>query len=308
MDSTVTFLCTVHKKPLVPVADGYFCPECRLTYAEYALHGTSTRLVNFKFLQPDTAMHCTCNRDGVKNCDIVLNDLVRVTEPRSSTDLSGIAEIYFRDKVDFSGKKILDLGCAEGIFGRYFSEKGMCYGLDACCGRLFQNPRDNALSRGYQKIILAEGSNIPVADESFDIVFAGEIIEHIIECRLFLREIRRVLAPGGIIALTTPNLVSLANRLSMLIGDGRGYVLNQLFKRLLGKKVNYFDNYCGIRYPENMLHVRFFTFKSLELLVTQERFRPFRQVGRDPVLAPKGRCRFPRNYCDQIVLCAEKTS
>jgi 2-polyprenyl-3-methyl-5-hydroxy-6-metoxy-1,4-benzoquinol methylase len=45
------------------------------------------------------------------------------------------------------------------------------------------------------------------ADESsFDVVFAGEIIEHIYDDRRFLEQIHRVLRPGGVVALTTPNL------------------------------------------------------------------------------------------------------
>jgi SAM-dependent methyltransferase len=53
---------------------------------------------------------------------------------------------------------------------------------------------------------------------SFDVVFGGEVIEHIHDDRRFLREIHRVLVPGGVLALTTPNLFFLVNRIVMPFG------------------------------------------------------------------------------------------
>jgi SAM-dependent methyltransferase len=53
---------------------------------------------------------------------------------------------------------------------------------------------------------------------AFDVVFAGEIIEHIHDDRRFLERIRAILAPGGVLALTTPNLFFLANRIVMPFG------------------------------------------------------------------------------------------
>jgi len=55
-------------------------------------------------------------------------------------------------------------------------------------------------------------------DASFDVVFAGEVIEHMYDDGRFLREIHRVLKPDGIVALTTPNLFFLVNRLVMPFG------------------------------------------------------------------------------------------
>lgn len=53
---------------------------------------------------------------------------------------------------------------------------------------------------------------------TFDVVFAGEIIEHIFDDRQFVEHVRDVLAPGGIFALTTPNLFFLVNRVVMPLG------------------------------------------------------------------------------------------
>jgi SAM-dependent methyltransferase len=60
--------------------------------------------------------------------------------------------------------------------------------------------------------------HIPLADQSVDGVVAGEILEHVSRSRLFLREIARVLRPGGWLVLSVPNIVSLKYRLSFLLG------------------------------------------------------------------------------------------
>jgi SAM-dependent methyltransferase len=46
---------------------------------------------------------------------------------------------------------------------------------------------------------------LPFADAQFDSVVTFQVIEHIADDRLFLAEARRVLKPGGVLLLTTPN-------------------------------------------------------------------------------------------------------
>ncbi len=57
-----------------------------------------------------------------------------------------------------------------------------------------------------------------LSDNEFDIIFAGEIIEHLVETDSFLVNIHRIVKPGGQLILTTPNLASLGRRLLLLVG------------------------------------------------------------------------------------------
>lgn len=57
---------------------------------------------------------------------------------------------------------------------------------------------------------------LPYADASFDLVTCTEVIEHLDHFRLALREIHRVLRPGGVCILTTPNVLNLRSRLRYL--------------------------------------------------------------------------------------------
>ena len=60
---------------------------------------------------------------------------------------------------------------------------------------------------GAENIRFAQASctAIPTAAETFDLIAAFEIIEHLSDWRAFLREARRVLAPGGLFLVSTPN-------------------------------------------------------------------------------------------------------
>lgn len=51
-------------------------------------------------------------------------------------------------------------------------------------------------------------SPLPLPDNFFDVIYGAEVIEHIdlAEARLFLREAQRILKPGGVMRLTTPDL------------------------------------------------------------------------------------------------------
>ena len=58
---------------------------------------------------------------------------------------------------------------------------------------------------------------LPIADDSFDVVAALEVIEHLENSYALLREISRILKPGGHAVVSTPNESNLAARLSYLL-------------------------------------------------------------------------------------------
>jgi len=56
-----------------------------------------------------------------------------------------------------------------------------------------------------------DAANLPFEDSAFDAVYAGEIIEHLPDPRAGLTEWLRVLKPGGVFIMSTPNLHRLMN-------------------------------------------------------------------------------------------------
>jgi ubiquinone/menaquinone biosynthesis C-methylase UbiE len=66
---------------------------------------------------------------------------------------------------------------------------------------------------------------LPFKDNSFDVVWASEVIEHVADTARWLSEVRRVLAPSGRLLVTTPSHGRLRVRASWdraVLGAARG--------------------------------------------------------------------------------------
>lgn len=61
------------------------------------------------------------------------------------------------------------------------------------------------LSSRNLKVVQGIAEKMPFADASFDVVISEEVLEHIKNQKQVIKEIYRVLKPGGIVILTTPN-------------------------------------------------------------------------------------------------------
>src|SRR5712692_3149384 len=89
--------------------------------------------------------------------------------------------------------KLLDVGYSEGGFADYLLKKGWdCTGLDL-----------NAHSHPRVKTIECDlNEGFPVESNTYDLVTAGEVIEHMLDERAFLVECHRVLKKGGTLVVT----------------------------------------------------------------------------------------------------------
>lgn len=107
--------------------------------------------------------------------------------------------------IDFTGKRVLDVGCGTGGMAEVLRDSGARYvGMDYHRHVLELAPRCSG--RDY---VQASGVDLPFGEEGFDYVTAFDVIEHLVGGYpwqvQFLRELRRVLRPLGMILLTTPN-------------------------------------------------------------------------------------------------------
>ena len=115
----------------------------------------------------------------------------------------------------------LDLGCGarllspwsqhdeKNLTGRYNCMIGMDYDM----GSLKRNNSIPGLVRG-------DISSLPFADDSFDVVTANMVLEHLKEPDVQLAEIRRILKPGGLLIFATPNARGYITTISKLFPDG----------------------------------------------------------------------------------------
>lgn len=105
--------------------------------------------------------------------------------------------------------RALDLAAGQGPLSYALSRRGFEVTATEIHPAQFRAPNVPCL-----KLNLNERT--PFEDQSFDVVLAVEILEHLEAPRAFLREIFRILKPGGLCVVTTPNLSSLPSRLFFL--------------------------------------------------------------------------------------------
>lgn len=106
----------------------------------------------------------------------------------------------------------LDIGSGSGELIRRLKETRSGITSSACdyTGSLMQLPNQKV------DIVDLNVNQLPYQENSFDVVTATEVIEHLENPRLFLRDINRVLKPGGLCVLSTPNVLNLNSRLRYL--------------------------------------------------------------------------------------------
>lgn len=117
----------------------------------------------------------------------------------------------------FKGENLLDIGCGDGTFGGIIKKRlklKKVYGIDIA---------KQAVSEARRKGILAycldvDTQSLPFKKQSINVVYCGELIEHLFDPDHLLEEIYRVLKKEGFLILTTPNLASWYNRLLLLFG------------------------------------------------------------------------------------------
>jgi 2-polyprenyl-6-hydroxyphenyl methylase / 3-demethylubiquinone-9 3-methyltransferase len=108
---------------------------------------------------------------------------------------------FLLDRVT-AGEDVLDVGCAEGRFTTELQRAGArVVGIDVAAEPL---RRARALHPELDVRLLADAGPWPLADASFDVVWAGEVLEHVLDTAAWLSEVRRVLRSGGSLMVSTP--------------------------------------------------------------------------------------------------------
>jgi SAM-dependent methyltransferase len=139
----------------------------------------------------------------------------------------------------------LDIGCGDGRLSRLLDADALTLAdvSDVALGRAARRlPRARAVA-------VAPDVPLPLPDNAFDLVLCVETIEHVRDLQLLLSEARRVLRPGGRLAISTPA----HSRLTGLDVLARGFAR---------------------RFPALSPHLRFLTRRSLWRLLDELGFDP----------------------------------
>lgn len=145
-----------------------------------------------------------------------------------STPWHQLVRSAFDHSRDLTGRRVLEIGCGRGGFSCWMAKQPAppreIVAADFSPAAVAKG-RDYAATEGITGVIwkVADIQAIDAPDASFDTVVSCETIEHVPDPALAVRELARVLRPGGRLFLTTPNYLGVT-------GLYRGYM------RLTGRR------------------------------------------------------------------------
>ncbi|MBL8250142.1 MAG: class I SAM-dependent methyltransferase [Candidatus Competibacter sp.] len=171
------------------------------------------------------------------------------------------------------GSQVLDLGAGPGVLGRYLTEQRQCAvdGIEANAAAIRE------AARGYRYLRCADLEQIELAEYfvggRYDYIVCADVLEHLRRPEELLVQLRGLLAPGGQLLLSVPNVAYAGLIAELLAGD--------------------------FRYrPEGLLdetHLRFFTWRSLLRLLEAAGLRA---TAVDAVLLDPRDSEFAERYLD----------
>jgi ubiquinone/menaquinone biosynthesis C-methylase UbiE len=100
---------------------------------------------------------------------------------------------------EFKGKRLLEVGCGMGTDLLQFARGGaLCTGVDLTPRSVEISSLHFGLYDLRADFVLGDGERLPFADESFDVVYSNGVLHHTPNTAQAVREVHRVLRPGGL--------------------------------------------------------------------------------------------------------------
>jgi 2-polyprenyl-3-methyl-5-hydroxy-6-metoxy-1,4-benzoquinol methylase len=113
------------------------------------------------------------------------------------------------------GKRVLDLGCRDGMLTQEYVFGNEVIGVD-----IDKKALELIKKRlGIETLWLDLNKEWPFEPESFDVIVACEILEHLFFMEPFLEKVQQTLKKGGLFIGSVPNAFRVRNRLKFLMGN-----------------------------------------------------------------------------------------
>ncbi len=151
-------------------------------------------------------------------------------------------------------RTVLDVGCGAGENARLISALG------AAVDGVTLSEGEAAIARSHLRAVHLhnlEGGLPPEMTGTYDAVTASHVLEHLCFPEALLRDVRARLAPGGVLIVAIPNMLTIKYRLRLLLG------------RIEYEAKGIMDN----------THFRWYTFRSFQELLTAHGFQVVEAYG-----------------------------
>ena len=175
------------------------------------------------------------------------------TAPPVSERLEAFVDAYHKYHKNISESlDILDIGCGKNVeLLKYKVGDDRYHGCD------FYDSI-NVVIEDYKRIDLNNESLATVYNKKFDVIFCGEVIEHVFSPDDLLCEIGSLMSKDSILILSTPNLCYYVNRLLLLVGISPLFLENSS-RIKLGRKFKWLG-----QGNKTEGHIRYFTYGALK--------------------------------------------
>jgi SAM-dependent methyltransferase len=197
------------------------------------------------------------------------------------------------------GGTLLDLGCGDGRFTMQVAQHagaGRVLGLE-----LVDEIAELARRQGVEVQQADLARRLPFDDASIDVVHSNQVIEHLSFTDHFLREIRRILRPDGYAVLSTNNLSSWHNVVSLVAG-WQPPPCHPSDEVIAGNPANFVD---GVGGAVGQMHLRIFTGRALASVAAHHGLRLDADHGAGyyplPLAAAKVAARVDRRHAAFLV-------
>jgi ubiquinone/menaquinone biosynthesis C-methylase UbiE len=137
------------------------------------------------------------------------DSVLRAHRSRTAQNSAGFLLPHLRDDMT-----LLDVGCGPGTVTADLARVlagGEVVGVDAS-GKVLDAAREHAAALGYSNVRFEQANayELPFDDDTFDVVYAHQLLQHLSDPVAALREMRRVAKPGALVAVRDADYAAMA--------------------------------------------------------------------------------------------------
>lgn len=156
---------------------------------------------------------------------------------------------YLKSKLGLNNAMILDAGCGTGFAGKILSDCGTVISLDTSENAFLD---DNVIANP----VLASINDTPFQDNTFDLVVAMDLLEHLEDDTTAIMEIQRICKESGYVFITVPAYQCMWSAHDEALDHKRRYSLNDIVDKLkaVGFSIEKASYFVSTAFPAGFIH------------------------------------------------------